>query len=925
MRYPLKYIMITEGLPMNGDSLKHGSMGGSETAFIQLAKEIASHGNTVDVYCKCDKPGVYDGVIYRDIADVEAARRFDECDVLIVSRFAQYLGKPWNSKVNVLWTHDILTEQGKGILMASAWNIDWIYCLSDYHKQQYVEVVPELSAHIKLFANAIDWDIVNETNNRQHKIMFTSRPERGLFNALKIYHSIGDKSLEFLVCNYKTLDVPEVKRAESACQQLIDAMKDEGYNIRVDRFNKEDLYKEISQSKAVLYSTNFPEVFCISAVEAQANGTAFVCTDGYALKETVIDETRATTWEDMADILRDVIADPDKHRAKARAHVHKYRWNNMYKMLSYDLFDYVTERSKNKAAIMQALIYEGSLIVAKEYGDKNGLDTSHVDRLLESATDAAIYENANTYARPDEEVADHARVRAVIQHMGEATPKTILDYGCHTGAITRAIASAYADAKVFGYDISARAIKQAKTIPADNVSFSNYETSIKAEYDVVFMGEVLEHVVDYRSLLQSLEKRAKKRVVLTLPRGGWEYIDRHSAHDMGIAYHVHAFSHSDLQHVFADKKGLRIDSQAASGVGYSGEPMGWWTVSYIPDGKPINDIDMARKATWIRPYQSVGVGVIAKDAHFEIERMLKSLGNEPDKVIIGIDPATTDKQGLIARAERFPNVQCLEMPSTIAAPDMWGFSNARNFVCDKLKTDWVLWIDTDEELLSRSRLRRFLNSNIINSFVIRQHHMMIDNELAADRPSRLYRNGLGRFYGEIHEQIQLNGDMNAPIQPGLVMEDFDIINHGEYTEAIRREKAVGRNYDLLKKDVDLNVYQCENEGKPIRQLSIVVLMRDFVNRIKWAQENSQKRQPRDAMERTYPAIMAYWYKYFFDAEDSEYKRLAWAIVQDARKLLGVGLAFSFKCGKIEMGEITTAEEAGLVGGQVERIIKREAP
>lgn len=58
----------TLGMCYDGDTLNRRGLGGSESAVIQVAKELAKIGFDVTVYNNCftddTAPGVYDGVVY---------------------------------------------------------------------------------------------------------------------------------------------------------------------------------------------------------------------------------------------------------------------------------------------------------------------------------------------------------------------------------------------------------------------------------------------------------------------------------------------------------------------------------------------------------------------------------------------------------------------------------------------------------------------------------------------------------------------------------------------------------------------------------------------------------------------------------------------------------------------------------------------
>src|ERR1035437_5619781 len=86
----------TVGLHFDGDSLNRGSLGGSETAVICLAREFAKRGHAVHVYCLTDHPGTYEGVTYHPLEGMIAKPSFD---VFICSRFPQLLHDEVNAKL----------------------------------------------------------------------------------------------------------------------------------------------------------------------------------------------------------------------------------------------------------------------------------------------------------------------------------------------------------------------------------------------------------------------------------------------------------------------------------------------------------------------------------------------------------------------------------------------------------------------------------------------------------------------------------------------------------------------------------------------------------------------------------------------------------------------------------------------------------
>ena len=135
--------MYAAGLPFNGNSIKEKSLGGSETALLYMAKALADRGHDVKVFNNCDKPGKYDGVDYFDFAESwRDISPITEWDVFVTSRNFTLLSQKMNSRLNILWNHDILTD--RQAIMTNIWNCDAVFCLSDFHMEQFLSVAKEL-------------------------------------------------------------------------------------------------------------------------------------------------------------------------------------------------------------------------------------------------------------------------------------------------------------------------------------------------------------------------------------------------------------------------------------------------------------------------------------------------------------------------------------------------------------------------------------------------------------------------------------------------------------------------------------------------------------------------------------------------------------------------------------------------------------
>uniref|UniRef100_UPI003F696505 methyltransferase domain-containing protein n=1 Tax=Polynucleobacter sp. TaxID=2029855 RepID=UPI003F696505 len=535
----MRIVIATEGLEFDGDTLKTQSLGGSETAVISLSKSLHKLGHEVTVYNRCPKEGFYDGVEYIHISRWNEFADCGYADVAIISRFVQMLAQKLNTKLNILWNHDILPDELKNQMISLTWNIDFMYCLSQFHKDQYLKQLPELESILKLTTNGIDFDLVPKDVKKKHRIMFTSRPERGLYSALNVYEKLGDKDLELLICAYPSIPNKEVEQIEKICAAKINQLANDGFNIAVGSFPKKELYEYISESKAVIYPTQFPEIFCISALEAQACGTAYLTTHDFALPETVgypgIKPSKDFDAEFLA-YTKQVLSDDifrESLEKLGKAHAEKYSWDNVAKQFIADIEAHFSDRSKDVDGVIDRLIYESDLVIAREIAKKEAPhrleQLNHLLRHMDNPKDTQeIYDAEGTHEKIDLEMSTIdtiGRFKWVSDRVKEYGIKSMLDFACHMGGNAIKVSNDNPECKIIGYDLSGVAISKAiKRVVmyakhADNLRFVN--TPPEAKFEAVFNGEMLEHVLDPESMIDQLESYVKPngKMFITVPKG----------------------------------------------------------------------------------------------------------------------------------------------------------------------------------------------------------------------------------------------------------------------------------------------------------------------------------------------------------------------------------------------------------------------
>lgn len=296
--------------PWTPETLERDGMGGSETMAWEMAKRLAKLGHFVSVYGHCPdgQDGTYSGVAWHD------ARVFDgaECDILIVSRQAAAVTLPHSAKARVLWVHDV--HVGPDFTPELAVKYDFIWCLSNWHKEFFCSVYPWLPKEkVEVTRNGIDparfrgRDVVRHP----HRAIYSSSPDRGLQAAVDAWPAVRARVPDAeLHCYYgfdnweRSLElggengIPHCSRA--ALEKLKAAVASTPGVAMGGRVNQQELADAMLGSGVWAYSTWFSETSCITAMEAQAAGLVCVAPPIAALAETVIHRT----WS--GDFVRDV-------------------------------------------------------------------------------------------------------------------------------------------------------------------------------------------------------------------------------------------------------------------------------------------------------------------------------------------------------------------------------------------------------------------------------------------------------------------------------------------------------------------------------------------------------------------------------------------------------------------------------------------
>jgi glycosyltransferase involved in cell wall biosynthesis/2-polyprenyl-3-methyl-5-hydroxy-6-metoxy-1,4-benzoquinol methylase len=913
------------------------SLGGSESACLGLARALSARGHGVHIFATKLDPncvGVDDsGVQWHPAETLMDVSKVLEWDVFCSLRMPSPFYVNVRARLRILWNQDLMNADiFKQKVMGVGWALDKLVYVSEFHRQQWQDWIPELAPYGWVTKNGFDPSRVPAKAVKNPKqIIHISRPERGLEPLLEMWPQLRAlvPDAELKLCRYNSMyDASgwgQVCKAFDVHAEQVNAAV--GGITFLGELGKSELYQAIAESAVMWYPGvhDFAETSCIAAVEAQANGTPFVGSFKGALPETVPNgiliegdalspEYQKQSVAAVAQLLKGC-GDSSfayRHAQKAgREHVKGYTYDAIAGEWQAWLEATFTERYEaNKAGVLAQCLYfddhTSAKIVATELGDEDALDRCEYVMAGKSMT-AEDYATLSLDTLAEMAHPLNGRLHAVKQILGGCSH--VLDVACGNGAFALGLAQDCPTLKITAIDYAPNCIAAAKAAAeqlglADRVEFicapvwdfdSNafsewwHEFAAKGRrFDGLWVGEFIEHVADCTTLVDGLEAVIAKgsRVVYTCPNGPLsEYQPRQVELHRG---HVHHFASDDLMAVFGAKQDSHFDRLPWPQDTPSGHPCANWLITYTSSDVKAGQRDYAHRLKTMRPRKRLSVGILAYNSEHDLLKCIDSIWPLADEILIGDTGSSDSTKAIAASVSR--KVRVIDLAPIAEQPD--GFAGARNALLEQATGEWFLWIDTDEVLTGGHDLACYLESEIFQGFALYQNHLQLDAPRHADTPVRIFRRRDDiRFYGCVHEQPQM-GDCNGDITPAMQLRDVQLAHTGYLHEGIRRQKMTTRNFPLLIKD---------QQRFPDRRLGKVLILRDLVNIADYAAEMNGGRYPEHAVSYLKRAI-AMFEAEFADPAD-KFHPIARPFYERALRVFKVGLeaevGFAAKQGGLE--------------------------
>lgn len=198
----------------------------------------------------------------------------------------------------------------------------------------------------------------------------------------------------------------------------------------------------------------------------------------------------------------------------------------------------------------------------------------------------------------------------------------------------------------------------------------------------------------------------------------------------------------------------------------------------------------------------ISVTVITLNEEHNLPRLLASLGDVADDIVVAVDSRSTDRTREVATAAG----------ARVFVHPWRGQAAQKNFAAEQAQFDWVLNLDADEELSPelRAELRRWKQSAAEDcvAYSMPRRSLYLGEWIHhsgwyPDRKVRLYRRDVSRMDGLLHDSVRVAGALGRFDGPILHYTFTTFSEHiakiNRYTSLMAREAYdAGRRAWLVK-------------------------------------------------------------------------------------------------------------------------------
>lgn len=875
----LRIAIACPGMPIDPADPFGRALGGSESAAIAVATELAKLGHESILFCECNKEANINGVRYLPIALYSGFAASTPHDISIVQRqWSLVSHSQMLAKVVLFWAHDLLRKRSADSVTGMCWAIDRVLVVSEWMRWHYFDVAGLPLRSMEVAPNGLDLAGIAAAAalagpRERKRLLYASRFERGVDVLIeKVMPEIWAEDPEVCVdiCGYSHT-IAGMADFYRAVMGKIERLEPRVHWL--GHLSKEELWRTMYERAALVYpnpSPNVPafaEVSCMVAMEAMACGLPVITSDNGALRETLgsagslIVDGKGTDLDHgakMAATVLRLLRDPvlrSEVGARGLVEAAGKGWGRTAQAILKVAAEVLAENNADPFRLAAHFAHRQDIEAARQ-----ALKHCELEEGTPAAKLRAMIAGRYAFTRSDAAMAAHydglgERVKdfpeslkrleneghrftaeGVVPRFGYLAEAimaakdvvTLLDYGCGHGECA-IVLSNITNVKVQGVDVSGLAIGAAKGFrdrfakDVEKVRFElieGLEAFVEAEVakGTRYDGLVLGEILEHvRDPFHTFDQLARllRPNALVLVTMPWGPWE---ADVDNPPQHIREWTKDDLGEVFGAFPKIKIMT-SHQGNSVSGEPCGYSLVAFRFDPKAsLGAIDWHRKLANQRPTQTLSVNMIVggDTVHTTLHWSLSAIASLANEIVIA-DCGMSPEAWRIAQSYGATIIQS-------SSPLDIGFDAVRNLLLNHSRMDWVLWIDADERLVNAAALRKYLRESNIDAYAIRQHHWSIEGNILPDLPARLIRNRPIYVRPDLCQKPRFFGlvhehpevDLNEGLGRVVMLSEVSI-GHVGYIEGQARTGRFLRNRPMLLRD-------CEKY--PARRLQKHLMIRD---------------------------------------------------------------------------------------------------
>jgi glycosyltransferase involved in cell wall biosynthesis len=273
-------------------------LGGSQSAVVYLARELAARGHGVTLFNNTTRPGTYSGIECPGIASGIAPDRFNGFDVAVVMNSASglHIRAAGATLPLALWSQHAADQPAVQPLASAEERLAWdkFFLVSQWQADAYAGTFGIRPQRITVLRNAVSPPF--QTLERRRPpffrsgvppvLAYTSTPFRGLVALLTAFPAIRAAAPDCRLRIYSSMGVYQVPDDDDDYRVLYDLARALPGSEYVGSLPQTALAEALAEADILAYPNTFAETSCISVMEAMAAGCLVVTSKLGALPET---------------------------------------------------------------------------------------------------------------------------------------------------------------------------------------------------------------------------------------------------------------------------------------------------------------------------------------------------------------------------------------------------------------------------------------------------------------------------------------------------------------------------------------------------------------------------------------------------------------------------------------------------------------